>query len=192
MRNPLALLTFAILCQAQESATFGTTVTVPGGLTGTIYFIPPVSSLPDLSKLKPVGTIYTKTLNVPGTEFRNGFPGVTDRFEWFAIDYRGRIYVSYPGNYRFHLVSDDGAGLFIDGRMVIQNGGEGVWDRETVVKLSGGIHEIRVNYFQGPRYHLALVLTVMRPGDRATFRSEGLEVSRSFRLAANHAHNDRR
>jgi hypothetical protein len=145
--------------------TFGTTVIVPGGLTGNIYFIPQVNSLPNLSKLKPVGKIYTNVLNVPLTEFSEGFPGVTDRFEWFAIEYTGRFYVSNPGKYRFRLFSDDGSKLFIDGKPVINNDGVGWLESEGAVNLAGGIHDIRVPYFQGPRYHLALILSVRRPGD---------------------------
>jgi hypothetical protein len=30
--------------------------------------------------------------------------------------------------------------------------------------LAHGVHEIRVSYFQGPRYHVALVLKVALPG----------------------------
>jgi hypothetical protein len=145
--------------------TFGTTVIVPGGLTGTIYFIPEVRSLPNLTKLKPIGKIYTNVLNVPLTEFREGFPGVTDRIEYFAIEYTGRFYISAPGKYHFRLFSDDGSKLFIDGKRVIDNDGVGWLQNEGSVDLAGGIHDIRVPYFQGPRYHLALILTVRRPGD---------------------------
>jgi hypothetical protein len=38
--------------------------------------------------MKPVGTIHTSSLNIPPRIFTDGFPGVTDRFEWFAIDYQ--------------------------------------------------------------------------------------------------------
>ena len=44
------------------------------------------SHLPKFEKMKPVGTIYTSSLNLPPQDFRQGFPGVTSRFEWFAID----------------------------------------------------------------------------------------------------------
>ena len=36
----------------------------------------------------------------------------------------------------------------------------------TVVKLSGGVHSIRLSYFQGPHYQLSLMLSVAGPGDR--------------------------
>jgi hypothetical protein len=33
------------------------------------------------------------------------------------------------------------------------------------ITLKGGFHKIRVQYFQGPRMHIALVLGVAGPGD---------------------------
>jgi hypothetical protein len=34
------------------------------------------------------------------------------------------------------------------------------------VELSGGIHRIRVQYFQGPRLQVALVLEIAGPGEK--------------------------
>jgi hypothetical protein len=41
----------------------------------------------------------------------------------FAIEYKGDFRVKTPGHYKFRLMSDDGARLFIDGKMVIDNDG---------------------------------------------------------------------
>src|SRR5579862_5942919 len=163
------VLALAAICYAQGGslATFGTTVVIPGGLTGKIYNIPPSSSrLPKFEKLEPVGTIYATGLDIPPTEFTEGFPGVTDRIEWFAIDFNGRFYIRNPGSYRFRLCSDDGSKLYFDGKVAIDNDGiRGTECLDTGVKLSGGIHTIRLSYFQGPRYHLCLMLGVQKPGD---------------------------
>ncbi len=85
--------------QAEDPvAHFGTSVVISSGLRGDIYFIPPESTqLPNFSKLKPVGAIYTNELNVPRHAFDSGFPGVTDRFEWFAIDYTGKFWIEQQG-----------------------------------------------------------------------------------------------
>lgn len=124
----------------------------PFGLRGNIYFISKrTRALPDFSRLEPVGTIYTDSLNVPPRNFREGFPGVTKRYTWFAIDYHGRFYINEPGKYGFGLLSDDGAKLYIDGKVVIDN--DGIHDPRSkiaLVELTGGIHRIRVSYFQGP------------------------------------------
>jgi hypothetical protein len=151
----------------EVEAHFGTTVVIPSGLRGLVYFIPPGSVvLPKFEKLEPVGTIYTTGLNLAPREFSEGFPGVTKRFEWFAIDYTGRFYIDKPGKYHFAMASDDGSKLYIDGKCVINLDGIHAPEREdTIVKLEGGIHSIRVSYFQGPRYQIALMLSVAGPGD---------------------------
>lgn len=147
--------------------TFGTTTASNTGFRGQIYLLKPGSNkLPDFAKLKPEGVIYTPALNVPSRAFDEGFPGVTERFEWFAIDYTGRFWFSLPGTYRFALASDDGSALYVDGKRVIENDGvHPVVEKAGEVKLKEGVHEIRVSYFQGPRFHVALVLRVARPGD---------------------------
>lgn len=174
----VAMLVIALNLVAQETPykfsttvigeplyTFGTTVVANSGFRGQIYFIPPGSKkLPDFSKLKPVGAIYTLYLCVPLRSFDEGFPGVTERFEWFAIDYTGRFWVSEQGTYRFALASDDGSILYIDGKKVIQNDGQhAVLEKAGRVKLKTGAHAIRVSYFQGPRFQVALVLRVAGP-----------------------------
>ena len=152
-------------------AHFGTTVFISSGLRGDIYFIHPNSArLPRFEKLKPVGTIYTSELNIPRTEFTAGFPGVTGRFEWFAIDYTGKFWIDKPGKYTWALLSDDGSKLHIDGKEIIDNDGthppKGVAGN---CKLKSGEHRIRVSYFQGPRTQVALILAVVAP-DEKVFR----------------------
>jgi fibro-slime domain-containing protein len=154
---------------AQEPvATFGTTVVIPSGLRGSVYHIPHnTKEVPDFQKMKPVGAIYTSSLDVPPQDFKQGFPGVTNRFEWFAIDYTGRFWIDDPGKYTFSLLSDDGGWLYIDDQLVIDNGGLHTPEEKTgSVDLSGGIHRIRVAYFQGPKWQVALVLKVAGPGEQ--------------------------
>jgi len=163
-----AVIVFALHGQPQEPVIrFGTTVVMLDGLRGQIYHIKRDSErLPDLRKMKPVGTIYTTSLNVPEQSFAQGFPGVTKRFEWFAIDYTGRFWVQSPGVYRFNLMSDDGSRLWIDDRPVINNDGvHPPRQMQGQVELAAGIHRIEVAYFQGPRFVVALVLQVAPPGE---------------------------
>ena len=103
---------------------FGVTVVIPSGLKGQIYKIKKDSDrLPNFRKLKPIGAIYTSFLNVPNQDFREGFPGVSKRYEWFAIDYTGKFWIEKPGRYRFLLTSDDGSKLYVDDKVVVDNDG---------------------------------------------------------------------
>lgn len=144
---------------------FGTTVVIPSGLKGVIYHVSRFTTkLPNLEKEKPQGSIYTSSLNIPSQDYKQGFPGITKRLEWFAIDYTGRFWIGTPGEYRFSLTSDDGSRLLIDGQEVIDN--DGIHSPQTAtgrVELNGGIHTIRVQYFQGPKFAVALVLKVAGP-----------------------------
>lgn len=165
------LLGSAALAQKENDdgvPTFGTTVVVPFGLAGDLYYLQPDTTfLPNFDKMTPVGRIYTNHLNIPAREFAGGFPGVTSRIEWFAIDYNGRFWVENPGKYIFSLLSDDGSRLYIDDRLEIDN--DGIHAAITIassVNLKRGIHKIRIEYFQGPRYLLALVLSVQPPGGK--------------------------
>ena len=166
------LMAMALSLAAQDSqepkVTFGITVVIPSALQGRIYNIHHnTKRLPDFRKMKPVGTIYTTSLNIPPQDFRQGFPGVTKRIEWFAIDYSGRFWIDKEGEYSFCLISDDGSKLYIDGNLVIDNDGlHSPLEREGAVQLTRGVHEIRVSYFQGPRFHVALVLKMAPPGEK--------------------------
>jgi hypothetical protein len=157
-----------LIALAQEPVpTFGTTVIINSGLKGVVYQISRNSKhLPNFEKLKPKGTIYTKSLNVPARDFRDGFPGVTKRTEWFAIDYTGKFWIEKPGLYRFSLTSDDGARLYIDDDLIVDDDGlHSPEERFSSLQLAGGVHKIRVSYFQGPRWAVALVLLIARPGE---------------------------
>jgi hypothetical protein len=163
----LAVLLLAMLAcaAAQEEPTpvFGTTVVIPSGLRGLVYYLHSnASKLPNFKKMKPAGpAIYTSSLNLPPQDFRQGFPGVTDRVEWFAIDYTGRFWITDPGTYTFSLLSDDGAKLYIDDELVIDNDGvHAPQEKMSDIELAGGLHRIRVSYFQGPKFQVALVLKV--------------------------------
>jgi hypothetical protein len=117
--------------------------------------------------MKAAGTIWTTTLNIPPRHWRDGFPGVTKRFEWFAINYSGRFWIAEPGRYEFALLSDDGANLYIDDQLAIDNDCQHPPAvRAARVTLSGGIHRIRLPYFQGPRDCVALILAVSGPDRR--------------------------
>lgn len=167
-RRGLPAWLLALTLYAQDPPIrFGTTVVIPDGLRGQIYHLKhETNELPNLRKLKSVGTIYTTSINVPPQPFNQGFPGVTNRFEWFAIDYTGRFWVQHAGIHRFNLTSDDGSKLWIDGRLVIDNDGIHA-PREIYgdIDLDAGTHRLELAYFQGPRFSVALVLKVAPPGE---------------------------
>ena len=78
----------------------------------------------------------------------------------------GEIWIDKPGRYTFVLTADDGAKLYIDDQLTVDNDGQHPpQDRTGSVELAGGVHGIRVSYYQGRRYEVALVLKVAPPGE---------------------------
>jgi hypothetical protein len=165
----------AAAVEVEETPVFGISVVLPTGLTGQVYSLKPgTKKLPDFKKLKPVASLYTHSLAIRPRDFKAGFPGMPDFLEWFAIDYTGRFWIETPGEYRFILTSDDGSRLYVDDKRVINNDGLHV-PQEVAgnVTLAAGVHLLRVSYFQGLRYHVALLLEVVPPdGRRRVFSTQ--------------------
>lgn len=67
----------------------------------------------------------------------------------FSIEWEGKIYAPREGQYVFGTQSDDGSILYIDGKLVVDNGGHHA-DRymEGRVSLTEGLHDIRLRYNQ--------------------------------------------
>jgi hypothetical protein len=154
--------------QTEEQEVFGDNRWIQNAFTGDIYYLPEgTSQLPDFSALNSVGKIYAKILNIPERPFDTGFPNVTSRFEWFAIRYTGdiRIRSSQEGEYTFKLTSDDGSRLIIDNKIIINNDGQHPTSAgEGSIFLTEGIHQVTIEYFQGPRLYVALIFEVRPPG----------------------------
>lgn len=92
--------------------------------------------------------------------------------EYFGIHFTGKLRIpeNQPeGDYIFSLLSDDGAKLYIDGNLIVNNDlvtptRMGCWDGYSSgniarIRLEPGVdHDLELMYFQGPRYHIALSL----------------------------------
>ncbi len=122
--------------------------------------------LPDFSALSPFETVCLDRLDVtPRRSVYPAFPGMRDRYRWFAVDLEGAFTVNDPGLYYFRLTSDDGSQFYVDDKVVIDNDGyHPPRSALGAARLSAGSHTIRVPYWQGPG-PLALVLEVARPGE---------------------------
>ena len=71
---------------------------------------------------------------------------VEDHYAYF---FNGYINIPETAAYRFYLNSDDGAKLYIDGKLVIDNDGSHDSARKgDIISLAKGFHEIKVEYFE--------------------------------------------
>jgi len=157
----------SLLAEEKAAYTFGTTVVDSAGLHGRVYHLEPdTKKLPKFSGMHSVGSVYTNSLNVWPQNFAEGFPNITERFEWFAIEYTGKFWIEKAGVYRFSLLADDGARLKLNNKLVIDNDGiHRAGAISSSATLTRGVHQINVEYFQGPRLTVALVLAVALPGE---------------------------
>lgn len=66
-----------------------------------------------------------------------------------CVIWKGFLNVVQEGEYAFGTSSDDGSWVYVDGKLVVDNGGtHGAVDREGVLRvLSPGLHPIEVRYF---------------------------------------------
>lgn len=155
-------------CGADRES-FGTPDIIDNSLAGQLYLLPEGTlSLPDFTQLNPVGKVYTTRLDIAPRDFNEGFPEVSDRLEWFGLKYEGVLRIETAGTYTFGVNSDDGSRLYIGSQRVVDND----FQHDPVLKqgsvyLGAGDYPLTLEYFQGPRYEMALQLFVTPPG-RAT------------------------
>ncbi len=70
--------------------------------------------------------------------------------ENYALRFSGKIEIPKDGSYDFRLVSDDGSFLYIDGTLIIDNGGyHGARPIDGEMYLTAGSHNIELTFFQG-------------------------------------------
>ena len=143
---------------------FGTTAPIPSSLCGDVYELPPLTPrLPIFSELDSIGAVYANSLNVRD-QYYGGTWGKPDSAPSFAINYQGTFWAVEPGDYHFELTSDDGAKLYIDDQLIIDNDGlHTAQTKRGKAGLTAGRHTIRVAYFQGLPIDVALVLGVKAP-----------------------------
>lgn len=139
-----------------------------GHFRGQVCFIEPgTKALRQLGLCNVQGEFFTDVFNVTPRSFTAGFPGVSERTEWFAILYTGTVTVTEAGSYRFRVISDDGAILRIDGDVVVDNDGQhGPTSAAALAHLEPGLHQLELRYFQGPRTTVALQVFVTPPNGR--------------------------
>ena len=111
------------------------------------------SSMPDLTDRSPDHVRIESALNRGSSN--SAYPGLDDRFkqDWSAR-FTGLIDVPSTGNWSFYLNSDDGSELWVNGASVVENHGmHGMRERTGWVNLTAGLHDFRIEFYQGGGPH---------------------------------------
>jgi hypothetical protein len=136
--------------------------------------------------------LFLTQLDVPTRSFTSGFPTLSgtkikaddgsDLTEYFHIDFRSELKLGDTedeGLYEIATLSDDGVRMSVDGDLYLENPGlqsTRMTCASTYVDLRRTSSlPIRVEYFQGPRDHIALML-VWRKVDESTARDPLCDV----------------
>ncbi|MGF1445243.1 MAG: Ig-like domain-containing protein [Pikeienuella sp.] len=104
-----------------------------------------LASVSEIDKtVEPDAVLEAAFLDHSGSSFWPGGP--EDRF---SVRATGLLEITEAGTYDFDLIADDGAMLFIDGALVIDNdGAHGARKRSGELSLAEGTHAIEVLYFE--------------------------------------------
>lgn len=104
------------------------------------YFEGSWGDIPNLDREKPVlqGDAASFTVDV------------AKRKDNFALRFDGAIELPEAGNWKFHLSSDDGSRMVVDGKEIIRIGGVHPTEhKDKTVMLTAGKHAVTVDYFEG-------------------------------------------
>ena len=97
----------------------------------------------------------------------------------FIVEWKGYLRIDADGTYNLATLSDDGSWLWIDEKLVVDNGGRHNAAVKTAhVALTKGLHRIRVRYFQtrSGRSLTAGYARISRPGCLKVFIDAGKDL----------------
>ncbi|MBN1660675.1 MAG: hypothetical protein JXA93_19925 [Anaerolineae bacterium] len=88
--------------------------------------------------------------NDPAIDFDwgGGSPRSDMPVEDFSVRWTRRLQLSQGGTYRFLVVSDDGARLWVDGQLLIDRWQDGYTTDEATINLAAGGHDVRLEYYE--------------------------------------------
>jgi fibro-slime domain-containing protein len=147
MKRSLSLLALTVLtcfCLAPDAAK-----DLKPGLLGE-YFDFGSDAVEDFPAIpadkKPSLKLIDKKLDFESTSEALGNSKLEDHF---YVRWTGMLRVPKDGKYKFTLESDDGSRLFIDNKMVVDNGGlHGMEEKDGEVDLKASDHPIKAELFE--------------------------------------------
>jgi hypothetical protein len=137
---------------------------VDHGLVGNVYAIEgEVTELPQFSG-EPAAVVAVDNLDVAAADFK---PKIGGRNEWFGVHFRGSLNIVESGDYEFCLNSDDGAQLYLDEGLVLNN--DGVHEAKEVCEkfnVEAGEYQFDLLWFQAAQGPMALQVTWSKDGGK--------------------------
>jgi hypothetical protein len=95
--------------------------------------------LPNFSTIQSISQGNVNSINIKD---------IKQREDQFAIQFISNLKILKSGVYNFHIVSDDGSRLIIDGKVIIDNdGSHSKVKKSNNIYLKKGFHKIEIQYF---------------------------------------------
>ena len=117
------------------------------GLAARYYALSAPTDIPDFSTLSPFRLATVPSLSFGSTTGSCVGSGQTDNV---GAVFEGWIEVPSDGTYAFSLTSDAGSELYLDGVLVIDNGGlHSFSEKIGSIAMKAGLHAVRVRFFEG-------------------------------------------
>jgi signal transduction histidine kinase/CheY-like chemotaxis protein/streptogramin lyase len=124
------------------------------GFLGEYYTLPSqprkFANLPPTNA--PTSTRREAVLNFPRVFGGPSLERGTENGRFYA-HWKGTFKLSEPGRFRFWLNSEDGARLFVDGELVLDQSNGGWNERDAWVSLSGAEHRLEVDFVHRSGWH---------------------------------------
>ncbi|HEY6572541.1 MAG TPA: PA14 domain-containing protein, partial [Candidatus Eisenbacteria bacterium] len=140
--------TATVTVEVQDYKAPDTAAGAVAGLQVRYYNVPPLDgslgSMPALSNPFRIETV--PSLSIPMTDGVVGESGLKDKV---AARFTGSISLPSAASYTFYLTASDGAKLYIDNTLRVDNDGlHGIQERSASVSLTAGAHDVRVDYYE--------------------------------------------
>lgn len=135
---------YSIVLKSIAPAKVASAIERPGIAVNIYQFASGIGSVPEINdEMLPVKSGLINALHLDDKDFG-------DLKDNFAIYASGFINIKKTTNIVFRLVCDDGGKLFIDNKMVVDNGvNHGLQPTDGEIILKPGKHPFRVEYYQG-------------------------------------------
>lgn len=153
-------------------------VSVPrAGVAANDHNFGALTSFTTATSVSLANKLYFSQVNVPTRSFSSGFPRLDggkikddsnrDLLEYFRLDLDGFIELApgmTAGDYEFAVLADDGAEIRLGAGSPVYASSPGLQQTTLVCGTSsvymrpGETLPMKLSYFQGPRYHIALML----------------------------------
>ena len=118
---------------------------IQNGVNVTFYYGKNWKNLPVLKNEKVINRWTTDEIRVDAKQITKLLQPENSTF---GLMYTTYIQIDKAGEYHFYLLSDDGSKMYIDGSKVVDNdGGHGLIEKEGTVKLTEGRHPLTIEFY---------------------------------------------